>query len=588
MTALANKSNTNESAFRIAVMSGAPPRVLAKLLSEICDNDHYKVTGVLYWVPQPKSLSQRVKNFATQLRQPAYLQYVADRLISTGVEKCRSLGRFLWKLMHAHFPQEEYFGVKELAEHCQRLGIPFKTPARFHCEESLNFVGADDPHLGLVYGTPILKPELFDIPEHGSVNLHQRKVPDYRGGGPIALWEMLDQQTEIGVTVHRVATKLDAGAVIRSVTIPIEPTDTLTSMDLKAHVVGIDLLLAVIDDFDSGNVVEQPQQGQGRMFRIPKPEAMPKIQRQLHDLRGNHPVELTYPLWKSLARLAVCGPWIGLRNWYRRLTGTFPVVVLYHHVITERPHFMGMSTDQFVSQMRYLRRYYNVVDLNTGMKLLKSGKVTKPTVVLTLDDGYRDNVLNLRAAALDGKVPATLYISSNHIEQQEHFKHDVDRGYTDFAPMTWQQLRRLESWGFQTGAHTRTHFDCGSTDSELLRREITECRSEIESAVGHDVTDFSFPFGLPHNISAEAFQIATSHYNTVATAYGGVNRCGQEGSNHVYRVPHPASILELELLMQSILMFGQPDYWTGGDDNNSDNARSSKTSAAQQRELVEV
>ena len=57
------------------------------------------------------------------------------------------------------------------------------------------------------------------------------------------LWEMLDGQREIGVTVHEVEEKLDAGAVINAQTIPIEPFDNLTSLALKAHVVANDLLV---------------------------------------------------------------------------------------------------------------------------------------------------------------------------------------------------------------------------------------------------------------------------------------------------------------------------------------------------------
>src|SRR4029079_18651472 len=90
------------------------------------------------------------------------------------------------------------------------------------------------------------------------------------------------------------------------------------------------------------------------------------------------------PFWKLFLRCLLLGPYIGARNWYRRLTGTFPVIVLYHHVIVDRPHFLGMSTDQFVKQLEYLRRYYNIVSLRDAMEMLSRGKVHAPTIVLTL------------------------------------------------------------------------------------------------------------------------------------------------------------------------------------------------------------
>lgn len=506
---------------------------------------------------------KRIANFMTQLTKLSYLRYVIGRIYGIVADQCRQVGRCLWRLMHAGFPDNSEFGIAELEQHCRELDIPFKTTDNFHSEESLAFVAKGDPDLGIVYGTPILKPKIFEIPRLGCVNLHQRKVPDYRGGGPIGLWEMLDGTTEIGVTVHRVAAKLDAGPVIRASTIPIEPFDTLLSLEMKAHVVGIDLLAATVADFACDRVRETVQEETGRMFRTPKPEDLPALLRKLKSLRPELPTSRTYPSWKLLGRFAALLPWLTIRNWYRRLTGTFPIVVLYHHVITDRPHFMGMSTDRFISQMNYLRNYYNVVDLATAMSLLRSGRIHEPTVVLTFDDGYADNVLSLRAAALRGSVPATLYVCSENIDSHRNFAHDRDLNNGAFPPMSWDAVRTMETWGYHIGAHTRTHFDCGCSDPWQLVPEIIECRREIEAQIGHPINDFSFPFGLQRNISAQAFALARQEYATFASAYGGVNRAGQEGAGHVYRCPHLSSLLELELQLQSALVFGQPDFWQG-------------------------
>lgn len=555
----------SQSDFRTVVMTGAPPRVVARLLSEIISSSGQpKICGVLYWVPRRLTTKQRIFNVCRQLHKASYLQYAANRVLAAGMNAARRVGQTLWKTVHASFPRESDFGIEELRLHCEDLGIPFQTASNFHSEQSLEFVSATDPDLGIVYGTPILKPELFEIPRCGSVNLHQRKVPDYRGGGPVGLWELLNGEHEIGVTVHRVATKLDAGAVVQAASIPIEPADTLTSLEFKAHVTGIDLLVTTVNQFAAGTAIEEPQTGTGTMFRNPKPEDMPKILQQLARIRPECAIESTYPKWKIVARFAFLTPWLFMRNWYRRLTGTFPVVVLYHHVISDRPHFMGMSTQQFLNQMNYLRRYYDVVDLATARQRLRAGRVSQPTVVLTFDDGYQDNVLNLRAAALAGDVPAMLYVSSDHLESGRPFSHDLERGFEGFFPMSWQELQKMQAWGFDFGAHTRTHFDCASTDSARLFEEIAISRREIETHSQTPISDFSFPYGLPDNISGQAFRIASQTFTTVASAYGGVNRVHQDGEHHLYRMPHLANMAELELQLQSVLVFEQPAYWTGG------------------------
>ena len=98
----------------------------------------------------------------------------------------------------------------------------------------------------------LLKPELFSLPRLGCINIHKRKVPDYRGGGPVGLWELLDGEREIGVTVHEVTAELDAGAIVNRAVVPIGDLDTLESLALKAHVVGDDLIVRSLAEIAHG------------------------------------------------------------------------------------------------------------------------------------------------------------------------------------------------------------------------------------------------------------------------------------------------------------------------------------------------
>src|SRR3989449_8383183 len=52
---------------------------------------------------------------------------------------------------------------------------------------------------------------LFRSPRLGSIKVHLHKLPDYRGAGPVGLWESLDDQEEISVTVQdRKSTRLNS------------------------------------------------------------------------------------------------------------------------------------------------------------------------------------------------------------------------------------------------------------------------------------------------------------------------------------------------------------------------------------------
>jgi len=84
-------------------------------------------------------------------------------------------------------------------------------------QSAVRDIGAD---LGVVIGARILKPAIFRIPARGMINVHQAKIPEYRGGGT-TFWALYNGEKEVGVTIHEVAAEVDAGRIILQETIPL-------------------------------------------------------------------------------------------------------------------------------------------------------------------------------------------------------------------------------------------------------------------------------------------------------------------------------------------------------------------------------
>ena len=547
----------HERIFRTVVISGLEPPMIWRLTDRLNQEaGGVRVEGVLHEVLVPRPFGWRVRNVLRNVYRPAYLEYVLSRTFrGLRASTARAGHRFLrWAHAAPQAPNPDPdIDLDELRRRLQAAGARLHVTSNPHDDESIAFVRSLEPDLGIVYGTRILKPVLFDIPTRGSINIHKRKVPDYRGGGAIGLWELLDDQKEIGVTVHRVAVKLDAGDVVAAATIPIETFDDLDSLGLKADLLGEDLLVRAARDFASQSVNAVPQSGTGRMFKTPSMLQMRRYERQLRQRRLRFRPGRTRPLWKLLLRTVVYGPGRIRRNRSYRERNAFPVIMLYHHVITDRPHTMGMSTAQFDRQVRFLSRHYRIASLPDALEMLRSGRVDAPTVVLTFDDGYADNFLNVRAVLEPLGLSATFFVCSDHLTNGTKFAHDLKAGDRDFAPMTWEQVATMRRRGFVFGSHTRTHFDCGSTDGEKLRDEICGAGRELERRLGEGVPYFSFPWGQPGNMSAEAVTIAKDSYRYVFSACGGANHPGQPGRWHFLRHSHPDGLLELELTLQSIL-----------------------------------
>lgn len=541
--------------FRVVIFTSVPPRQVARIMARIRrDASEAQVVGVLYERRPPKTLQQRMGIWRRKMKRLVYWRYVLHRILTAAGTRLSGLLDAVIRCIHAapKWPNgKPEYGLDDLAATSKANGTELLITRDIHSDEALDFARHLNADLGLVFGTRVLKPALFQIPKQGSINIHKRKVPDYRGGGAVGLWELLDEQKEIGVTVHRVEEKVDVGGVIRSALIPIEPFDNLESLALKADVVGGDLIVASIRDFANGTVTETPQTGPSKLFRSPAAEDLLQMKRELAGRRKGDDNPFRRPAWKLLVKSLLYALPVALRSRRHRRRADYPVMILYHHLVSDRPHRLGASTTYFRRQVNYLLRHYRVVSLSEAVELVRKGGVKVPTVAITFDDGYADNFVNLRAITEESGLPIGYFISTEHISSGREFAHDQLFDEHGFLPNTWGQVEFLQRCGYEIGSHTRNHADCGSTDEELLRHEIVSSAEDIRQRLG-STAHFSFPFGLPENISAPAAQIACASYKNVFSAYKSAN-FHAEARRILKRGNFPHTIWELELQLQSVL-----------------------------------
>ena len=548
--------------FRVIILSSKPPAQVVRIVERIRE-ELPEVTdiAILFEPLVGKPFGKRVRRILGRLSNPQYLAFGFDRVIRMLGSPFLRLANTLLRIVHAsprNLNPRLAETLDDLRDFTKKNGIAFQITNDFHSEASLAFVRDFHPDLGVAFGTRILKSALYEIPRLGSINVHKRKVPDYRGGGPVGLWELLEGKNEIGITVHKVTKELDAGPVLLETTLRIDPYDRMESLALKAAVVGNDLLLQAIRDMVYGTVAPHEQTGKARTFRNPSKEQLNVYRRELEKSLPQFKRKQTRPVWKLALRSIVLFPYVTFRNWTYRSRQSFPVIILYHHLITDKPHHLGLPTSEFVKQVAYLKKHYHIASLPEAMQMLETGRVKAPTVVLTFDDGYAENYINLRSVTEEYRFPVFLFISTEHMRSQTGFGHDLRRSQIGFSPLTWEQVSELHRAGYGFGSHTRTHFDCGSTDEVALKSEIVDSKSELENHLGKPVDCFSFPWGMPANMSEPAKKLALQTYSYSYAAAGGVNIPGTSTRQILRRCDHPTYLWDLELLLQSVLEFDNP------------------------------
>lgn len=141
----------------------------------------------------------------------------------------------------------------------QEHGLPIIDPESINTDEARAALKAFEPDLFLVadYGQ-ILANETLDVARLGGINLHGSLLPKYRGAAPIN-WAIYKGDTETGVTVIQMSSKVDAGASLAQARTPIDPEENAVELERRLCELGGPLVMEVVERLAAGAVERLPQ-----------------------------------------------------------------------------------------------------------------------------------------------------------------------------------------------------------------------------------------------------------------------------------------------------------------------------------------
>ncbi len=137
-------------------------------------------------------------------------------------------------------------------------GIPVLQPERLKRKSFLEQLATYKADLQVVVAFRILPEQVFNMPTHGTFNLHGSILPQYRGAAPIN-WAIINGEKESGVTTFFLKKKVDTGNILFIDKTPI--TDDMTAGQLhdKLMDIGAKLVLKTVKAIEQGKYKEQPQ-----------------------------------------------------------------------------------------------------------------------------------------------------------------------------------------------------------------------------------------------------------------------------------------------------------------------------------------
>jgi peptidoglycan/xylan/chitin deacetylase (PgdA/CDA1 family) len=221
-------------------------------------------------------------------------------------------------------------------------------------------------------------------------------------------------------------------------------------------------------------------------------------------------------------------------------------------------HGLTVTPAAFERQLAFLTRHYTIVPLQDIVDRLRRGLAPyNRAVALTFDDGFRDNYTRAFPLLRRYQAPATFYLTTGCIDNQQLFwvahlrymltlsrvhelRTTVEPFTFDFTQpkgreeafralvvrmkniptpkrlallselteklavddtplrtimMSWEEVREMHGQGMSFGAHTVTHPNLPNTSLDEAEREIRESKTTIEAQLRTPVLDFSYPNG---------------------------------------------------------------------------------------------
>ena len=166
-------------------------------------------------------------------------------------------------------------------------------------------------------------------------------------------------------------------------------------------------------------------------------------------------------------------------------------IILAYHSIDDTDDPYTVSPGMFEWQLGEIRRQgLRVVKLAELEKMLEAGHVESRTVVLTFDDGRRDNYVHTFPILKRFAMPATIFSVTGIIGSG--FK-----GSSGEVPvLTEAQMRDMHDSGLvDFEPHTESHPNLKKIPIDDVRREVTTSKRMLENMLGRPCPYFAYPYG---------------------------------------------------------------------------------------------
>jgi peptidoglycan/xylan/chitin deacetylase (PgdA/CDA1 family) len=214
-------------------------------------------------------------------------------------------------------------------------------------------------------------------------------------------------------------------------------------------------------------------------------------------------------------------------------------ILTYHRVHVLATEFKKSIPDETVEPDRFAAEidalaangYHAITQAQLFHALCDGAALPSKPVMITVDDGYIDDVKTILPVLKKHHMVATFYIITGRFHEQ---------GFVNET-----EVRRLDHAGMDIGAHTRMHVPLNAIPSSELASQVAGSKRDLQRILGHFVYFFAYPYGAFNATAVQA--VHRAGFLLAVTTMGGTRESSLAPLTmpriHVGRDATPASVL---------------------------------------------
>ena len=159
-------------------------------------------------------------------------------------------------------------------------------------------------------------------------------------------------------------------------------------------------------------------------------------------------------------------------------------ILTYHSISDKIEPDETVTPEEFEKQLQYIKENYKVISLDEAIEYLPTDfERVSGSIVITFDDGYRDNYYHAYPLLKKYDLPATIFLISGFINNDGS------------KYLSLSQIHEMKENNISFGSHTVSHKILAKLTKEEVVSEIRDSKDTLESELSQKINSFAYPVG---------------------------------------------------------------------------------------------